>query len=151
MEDYLDEFVDSLGNGDDPHDCWQENGFWPSRVDASLEDICVWITAISFNYLENGGLEAYLTFVSGRALPELLIGFKILECEELYKVCEILLRQFGAKYPRKDSVRGKVVVNNLHQIEALETKFLEAMEVDHYSEKVETYAQHYFEQRNRSK
>ncbi len=145
MSSRLVEFMDSLGGDNDPHDCWQEDGFHPNRVNASAEDLYVWVSELSNSYIDNGGLEGYLDYISGRTLPELLIGFEVLNCTRSADVCKKLLDLFGKNFPRKDRVRQKKVAKNSNELEKLEEELFHAMEADQFNDLIEEYAKNYFE------
>lgn len=87
-ESYCVPFLDFVSGTQDAHDCWQVDGFWPDRVKASLDHVLVWGTEIGLTYLNNGGMNAYLQFISGRTLPEVSRGFGVLKCFRSQQVCK---------------------------------------------------------------
>jgi len=140
QQSYVAPFLSLVEGSDDPHDCWQEDGFWPNRVAASLDDVLVWGTLIGLSYLQNGGMIHYLQFISGRTLPEMELGFEVLGCSESQRVCGEARQRFGNEFPRNDDIRERFVASDEPFFEACEGRLLDAMESDRYEELVEKYA-----------
>lgn len=138
-ESYCTPFLDFVGQPNDPHDCWQEDGFWPERVAADLNDLLVWGTEIGLSYLNNGGMVAYLNFISGRTLPEMERGFAVLKCLKSAAVCGKTRQRFGAEFPRNDSVRESFVAADEEFFECCGSELWTAMESDDYENVAEAY------------
>lgn len=138
-QSYCTPFIDFVGHPGDPHDCWQEDGFWPDRVDAELDHILVWGTEIGLSYFNNGGMVAYLQFISGRTLPEMELGFGILDCPESQSVCTKAKERFGDTFPRNDQLRSDFVAANELLFDECGNELWDAMEADNYELVAEEY------------
>ncbi len=138
-ESYCTPFLEFVGHPGDPHDCWQEDGFWPGRVTADLNHILVWGTEVGLSYLNNGGMVAYLQFISGRTLPEMERGFGVLNCSKCESVCERTRRRFGNEFPRNDSVRANFVATDEEFFDKCEAELCDAMDSDNYETIAECY------------
>lgn len=138
-EFYCVPFLDFVSGTQDAHDCWQEDGFWPDRVEASLEHVLVWGTEIGLSYLNNGGMNAYLQFISGRTFPEMSRGFGVLKCFRSQQVCEKTIRRFGAAFPRSDAERAAVVESDPDYFEECGSELWDAMKADDYETIAEAY------------
>jgi hypothetical protein len=123
----------------DPHECWQSDGFWPDRADAELEHLFVWGTIIGLTYLENGGMVAYLQFISGRTLPEMENGFAILGCVDSKSVCTTARRRFGEMFPRDDKARAQFVAQDRTFFDGCDEPMWQAMATDDYETRIESY------------
>ncbi len=137
-ESYCSPFLQFVGDG---YECWQEDGFHPGRVSCDVEQTLVWGTEIGLSCFNDGGLVTYLEFVSGRTLPEMVEGLRILGCHEASRVWQQVLQEFGAHFPRDDAQREAFVASRSAQFERLESPLFAALERDDYSAKSEAYFQ----------
>ena len=128
-----------VGDGEDPHQCWQEDGFWPNRIDADLEHIHVWGCELALSYCNSGDIIQLLTFISGRILPEMLQGFETLDCPSCVLFCRSLINKFDSNYPRNDSIRSEFVESNIEIFENLDDLLWEAHETDQFDLKSTAY------------
>lgn len=131
-ESYCVPFLDFVAHSGDPHDCWQEDGFWPHRVEAELDPILVWGTEIGLSYLNNGGMVAYLEHVSGRTWPEMERGFGLLGCLKSQSACVKTREQFGDIFPRNDQLRSEFVAADEPFFDQCATELWNAMQSDQY-------------------
>lgn len=141
MKSYLRSFMDFVARGSDPHECWQENGFWPETTSAELQHLHVWGTISGLTYLENGGTVAYLQFISGRTLPEMEKGFAILGCPNSENVCAAIRKRFGDLFPREDKTRSQFVAQDRAFFEDCDQPMWKAMKSDDYENRVESYCE----------
>ena len=146
-EDYISAFWQHVFVGGDPYQCWQEDGFWPERVDAELEDLLVWSCHVALSYCSSGDIIQYLTFISGRTLPEMRKGFDVLDCPESAALCQRLISPFGDTFPRNDKLRADFVESNLDQFRDLDELLWEAQRIDRFELKSNEYCREYCEQR----
>ena len=142
-ENYCSPFVNHLCGGNDPHDCWQEDGFWPERVTADLNDLLVWGCEIGLTYFNNGGMIAYLEYISGRTMPEVREGFRILSCGKCVEVCDQILNQFPNPYPRVDQERLLIVQSKKHLLERLGDTLWSAMDDEQFDDRTFEYYKDY--------
>ena len=94
-ENYCSSFMHDVGNGRD----WQEDGFWPNRIDAELEQFHVCGCELAISFCNSGDTIQFLTFISGRTLPETLKEFEMLDGPTCALFCRSLINKFGSTYP----------------------------------------------------
>ena len=142
-ENYCSSFMHHVSDGGDAHQCWQEDGFWPNRIDAELEHIHIWGCELALSYCNSGDIIQFLTFISGRTLPEMLKGFETLDCPTCALFCRSLINKFGPTYPRNDSTRGEFVQSNVEIFENLDKPLWDAHEEDQFDLKSRVYYKTY--------
>jgi hypothetical protein len=142
-ESHLARFLDSVGRPRDPYDCWQEDGFWPDRADARLDDLFVWATLVSLYYINDAGMDRYLEFIPGRTLPEMTLGFGVLGCHRSEAVCQKALGRCGARFPRNDEERAVLVEADRSFFDDCSDEIYAALEADDYDAVTEDYCKAY--------
>ena len=136
--------MNHLGNGNDPHDCWESNGFYPEKVDSSFEDLRVWACELFFSYCWSGQLLETVGYKPGRLLPEVLDGLRLLDCEQTIDVIESIMSKFGDDFPRNDSTRMQLceLIGDLEFRETYE-RLHSAWKNDECESKTQSYADGY--------
>jgi hypothetical protein len=140
---YCPAFMNHVGGGRDPHDCWQEDGFWPERVSAGLGDLHVWACELALSYCNSYDVVFFLEYISGRMLPEMRKGFEILDCRPCESIANAMLEFFGAPFPRVDAERKQIVEKNSERLEDFSTTLWEAWEADDFDGKSNAYYENY--------
>ena len=136
-------FMNHVGGGFDPHDCWQSDGFWPDRVRAQLDDLHVWGCGLSLSYCGSGNLVQYLGYTSGRMLPEMLLGFAVLGCNHCADITTSIILTFGDHFPRDDRQRNNFVYRHENAFNAFDVPLWNAWASDDFDHKAEQYYETY--------
>jgi hypothetical protein len=137
-------FMNHVGNGIDPHDCWDSNGFSPNKVDSNIEDLCVWACELFFSYCWSGQLLETVANQSGRLLPEVLKGLRILDCKQTVQAVESIVSKFGDDFPRNDFTRRQLC-ESIGELEFREIyeRLYSSWEKDGCESKTQSYANEY--------
>ena len=135
--------MNHVGGGFDPHVCWQADGFWPDRVRAELDDLHVWACELSLSYCGSGALVQYLRYASGRMLPEMLLGFTILGCNQCAEITTSIIQTFGDHFSRDDQQRNEFVCLHEDAFIAFEAPLWSAWTSDDFNRKAEQYCENY--------
>jgi|688.fasta_scaffold952488_1 hypothetical protein len=135
--------MNHVGGGADPHECWQEDGFWPGRVSADLSDLQVWGCELALSYYHSGDVVQFLMFISGRLLPEMVEGVKILDCQQCAQVAQEMLAKFGKTFPRVDRDRRDFVDRHETWFDQFNSRLWTAWESDEFERKSSAYYKEY--------
>jgi hypothetical protein len=137
-------FMNHLGNGIDPHECWESGGFFPDKVNSNIEDLCVWACERFFSWCWSSQLFETVSMEPGRLLPEALEGLRVLGCTHTAGVINSVISELGDDFPRNDLARKRLCesIEESKWRSVYKLLYL-AWEKDNYETKVDRYAHHY--------
>lgn len=96
--------------GDLPFDCWDEDGFWPERIDQPRELLLVWAARWCEGQVYNGGFHQFFwAGYTGVLAPEAVEGLRMLGLGDSAEVVVRAMTFFGTPYPRSYDTRDRML------------------------------------------
>ena len=91
---------DRVGIGGPIFNCWDDEEFWPERLNQPRELQLLWAASYCYCDTFNGGFHQFFTNYTGVLAPEAVEGFRMIGLADCAEIVAEAMEYFGHPYPR---------------------------------------------------